>query len=244
MTLYFIGLGLYDKKDISFRGLEIVKECDYLYLDSYTSLLNSSKEELEELYKKEITLADRNLVEQQAEEILEQAKRQDVGFLVAGDPFGATTHIDLRLRAHKAGIRTEIIHNASILNAVGEIGLELYKYGKVTSIPFDNEKIDTPVEVFRLNQKNKMHTLFLLDLEPSRDRFMTIHEAVEHLLSKGLQPKQRCIACAGLGSHVPEIRVGSAQQLLQVTFTKKPCCLIIPAEPLHFVEEEALEIWK
>src|SRR3989344_6765066 len=164
MTLYLIGLGLVDEKDITVKGLEAVKKCEYLYLDNYTSALQCGKEDLDKFYGKKIILADRNLVETKANEIIEKAKHASVGLLVVGDVFGATTHIDLLMQAKKAGIRAIIIHNASILSAVGEVGLELYKFGKVTSIPFENENISTPLDVLAMNQNNDLHTLFLLDL--------------------------------------------------------------------------------
>lgn len=243
MTLYFIGLGLADQKDITLKGLETIKGCDYVYLERYTSVLQCDLKELASFYGKPVIEADRSLVEQRAEEILEKAKTEDVAFLVAGDPFGATTHIDLRLRAQKLGIKVKVIHNASIINAVGEIGLELYKYGKVTSIPFDNMKIATPYEVFLMNHKMGLHTLFLLDLDPIKNKFMTIIEAVDFLLKNGLDPKQQCVGVAGLGTDQPEIKAFSAAGAFKEHFTKKPQCLIVPGK-LHFVEEEALNLWK
>lgn len=42
----------------------------------------------EEFYGKQLILADRDLVEQGADEILEGADKTDVAFLVVGDPFG------------------------------------------------------------------------------------------------------------------------------------------------------------
>lgn len=38
--LYIIGLGLGNEKDITLRGLEAVKACDKVYIESYTSLLS------------------------------------------------------------------------------------------------------------------------------------------------------------------------------------------------------------
>lgn len=48
-----------------------------------------------------------------------------------GDPFGATTHTDLQLRAREKGIPVRVIHNASVMNAVGACGLQLYRFGEV-----------------------------------------------------------------------------------------------------------------
>ena len=46
-----------------------------------------------------------------------------IAFLVVGDPFCATTHTDVFLRATKLGIMVEVIHNSSIVNAIGCTGL-------------------------------------------------------------------------------------------------------------------------
>lgn len=43
---YIIGLGLGDPKDITVKGLEIVKKCERVYLESYTSTLTCGKEAL------------------------------------------------------------------------------------------------------------------------------------------------------------------------------------------------------
>ncbi len=44
--LYLVGLGLGDAKDITVRGLEIVKNADQVYLEAYTSILTVGKEAL------------------------------------------------------------------------------------------------------------------------------------------------------------------------------------------------------
>ncbi|GAB5575303.1 diphthine methyl ester synthase isoform X2 [Prionailurus iriomotensis] len=122
--LYLIGLGLGDAKDITVKGLEIVRRCSRVYLEAYTSILTVGKEVLEEFYGRKLILADREEVEQEADNILKDADICDVAFLVVGDPFGATTHSDLILRATKLGISYRVIHNASIMNAVGCCGLQ------------------------------------------------------------------------------------------------------------------------
>ena len=73
--LYFIGLGLGDAKDITVKGLEIVKSAKKVFLEHYTSILSCGKGELEEFYgRNDLILADRDLVESGADEILEDAK--------------------------------------------------------------------------------------------------------------------------------------------------------------------------
>lgn len=240
MTLYFIGIGLNDEKDISLKGLEIVKKSDVIYLESYTSTLNIEISKLEKLYDKKIILADRDLVEKQAENtILKNSESKIASFLVIGDSMAATTHSDLYLRAKKLGIEIKIIHNASILTAVGITGLELYKFGKTTSIPFNNKDVKSPIEVLKNNQKLGLHTLFLLDLDPKNKKYLTIKEAIEYLLENKVKD-QKAIACAAIGSDKPFIKYDTLNNLKEIKINKFPQCLIIPSK-LHFMEEGMLE---
>ena len=55
MSLYLIGLGIGDHKDITVKGLEIVRQSEEIYLESYTSILGVKKEVLEKFYGKKIT---------------------------------------------------------------------------------------------------------------------------------------------------------------------------------------------
>ena len=73
MTLYLIGLGLADEKDITLKGLEAVKKCKRIYLESYTSKLQCSLAELEKLYGKEVIFANRQFVED-ASQLLKESK--------------------------------------------------------------------------------------------------------------------------------------------------------------------------
>ncbi len=102
MALNLIGIGLGDKLDITLKGLETIQDSDFVFLDSYTSLLiKENINELEELYQKKIIACDRNKVESDNNVILEKARVSSVSFLVIGDVFAATTHIDLVLRAKR-----------------------------------------------------------------------------------------------------------------------------------------------
>jgi diphthine synthase len=260
-----IGTGLNDPQDITIKGLNAIKKCDYIYLENYTSILQSSKEELEEFYGKKISLASRDLVEKKAEEILDKAKQENVAFLVIGDVFGATTHTDIFLRAKKRKIKTKVINNVSILNAIGVIGLELYKYGKTTSIVFpDNDWLpETPYDVIKNNQSLGLHTLCLLDIktaEPSRrnilkdknkpqeSRFMKVNEAIKVLLKIEDKRKENiftketfCVGVARIGRDDQVIKSGKASELLKKDFGAPLHSLIVPGK-LHFIEEEMLNL--
>ena len=248
MTLYLIGIGLCNEKVISVKGLEIIKKCDQIYLENYTSLLQCSVIDLEQFYGKKIILADREMTE--SEKIVKEAKDKEVAFLVIGDPFSATTHLELFKLAKEKKIPLKVIHNASILTAVGQTGLQLYKFGKVTSIPFleDHPNLETPYNV--LKENSNLHTLFLLDLKPGEDKFMTVNEALRILEDIEKRKKEKLISnntlvvgCARLGSDNFIIKAGDLQEIKNFNFGKPPHCLIIPGK-MHFVEEEMLELWK
>lgn len=62
------------------------------------------------------------------------------------------------------GIETRVIHNASIMNAVGCCGLQLYNYGQTVSIVFWTEtwKPDSFYDKIMTNRRVGLHTLCLL----------------------------------------------------------------------------------
>jgi diphthine methyl ester synthase len=240
--LHMIGIGLWDARDITLKGLDAIKKCSKVYLECYTSALSSDKSDLEKLYGKRLLLADRLLVED-GKEILDSARTSDTALLVIGDVFAATTHIDLLNRCREQGIAVQVIHNASVLTAVGETGLELYKFGKVTSIPFHNKDVKSPIDAYRANSKIGLHSLFLLDLDPPKKRFMTNPEAARYLISRKVNGSTLAVGCAGLGSPSPQIMAGPLSMILEASFSLVPQCLIIPGK-LHFMEEEALDRYK
>ena len=254
MTLYIIGLGLGDEQDITLRGLKIIKECGEVWLESYTSVLGCPKEKLEDLYGRRVRLADRDVIENNSDKIINRAVSEDVALLVVGDPMSATTHVDLVLRAKRKGARVKVVHNVSVMTAVGVIGLELYKYGRTTSITFPDEKmpVESYYDAIKENLERGLHTLCLLDIkiEKGRKNLMTVNEAVKNLLS--VENKRRenvfteetlCIGCARLGSDDMKIVAGKASRMLSEDFGEPLHCLIVPGK-LHFMEEEALEQWR
>ena len=79
-SLTFIGLGLYDEKDISLKGLEAIKKSDIVFAEFYTGkLAGTIKEKLENLYSKEIIVLNRQDVEEK-EILLKEAKKKMLHF--------------------------------------------------------------------------------------------------------------------------------------------------------------------
>jgi len=249
--LYLIGLGLYDEKDLSLRALEILKGCDEIYAELYTGVFRGSAEKLEELTGRPVRILFRKDLEENPEgNVLRNSRNMHIALLVPGDPLVATTHIDLILRARKLGIETKVIHSSSIYSAIGETGLQLYKFGKTTTLAFPEKGYfpTSPYDVIKENLGKGLHTLVLLDVKAEEKRFMTVREAIELLLdiehSKkegAFTPNRTCIGAARLGGD-SVIKAGTAEDLGKEKFGDPPHILIVPGK-LHFVEEEALEMY-
>lgn len=250
--LYLIGLGVFDEKDLSLRGLEALKKCSEIYAEFYTNRFSGSQSNLESLAGKNIILLKRgDLEERPQDNVLKNSQDTDVALLVSGDPMVATTHIDLILRAKKLGIPYRIIHSSSVYSAVGEAGLQIYKYGKTASLvyPEKNYFPTSPYDILRENQKNGLHTLFLLDIKAEENRFMSVNEAINLLFEIEKQkkeglfiPETLCIGVARLGG-VTTIKAGKASEIAKKDFGKPPHSLIVPGI-LHFMEKEALELFR
>jgi len=223
--LYLIGLGL-NIKGISQQGLEAVNRCEKVYLEFYTVDFPYSKEELEKILGKQVILADRDFVE--SLKIIEEAKDIDIALLVYGSPLTATTHITLIEEAKKQEIKIEIIYNASIFDAVAETGLQIYKFGKTTSIP--DFEAGSFIEVIKENLGIGAHSLILVDIG------MGFENALERLRNIDID---KLVVCSALGTHDSRIYYGTLKEL-ETKKVKKPFCFIVPGK-LHFVEEEVLK---
>lgn len=263
--LYLIGLGLSYESDITVRGLQVVKKCKRVYLEAYTSILMAaSKESLEEFYGREVILADRELVESGSDTILENAQEDDVAFLVVGDPFGATTHTDLIIRARELGIKVENIHNASVMNAVGACGLQLYQFGQTVSLVFftDSWRPDSFYNKIMENRKIGLHTLVLLDIKVKEQsienmargrliyeppRYMDIQTAASQLLEieekRGEQcytPNTPAVAISRLGAPTQSFKAATLQELSEYDAGEPLHSLIILGRQVHDLELEYL----
>ena len=249
--LVFVGLGLFDEKDVSLRGLEEIKEADTVFVELYTSLMvGLSVRKLEKLIGKEVSLVSRrHLEEENGQMILQKAEKGKTVLLVPGDPLVATTHVDLRIRAEKLGIKTRVIHGASIISAViGLSGLQNYKFGRSVTVPFPEEGFvsETPYRVIKGNKEMGLHTLCFLDVKVEEGRYMTVKDALETLLSveklKGdrvATSKTLVIGIARAGSKDPVVKAGYTGEMLKYDFEKPPHIIIFPGK-LHFMDAEAL----
>ena len=182
---------------------------------------------------KKVRLANRGFVE--SLEIVDEAKHKDVALLVYGSPLTATTHISLVDEARKSGIKCTIIYSASVLDAVAETGLQLYKFGKITSIP--KFEADSFMEIILENKSINAHSLILCDIGLEfKDALKKLEEACKKNNFKSIG---RIVVCSRLGTKEQRFYYDFIERLQEKNIDA-PFCIIIPGK-LHFLEEEYLK---
>lgn len=167
--LLLIGLGLGSLEGMTVEAQEAAGAADHRRYEAYTALwpddelkrLEESVGPIERVMRPEVEDPD---------ELFTLAKQSLVALLVVGDPLQATTHVDLQLRALDAGIDCAVIHGVSITTVVtGAIGLSNYKFGRQTTLtyPYGEWIATSPLEILAMNREQHLHTLALLDLDPT-----------------------------------------------------------------------------
>ena len=237
--LYLIGLGL-NFDSISRRGLEKIQKCKKVYLENYTVDFPYTKAKLEEVIGKKIISVGRDFIE--GLEIVDEAAKKDVALLVYGSPLTATTHITLLDEAKKSRVKTNVIYNASIFDAVARSGLQLYKFGKISSIPKWDEKQensyapDSFMKNVKENQSIDAHSLLLTDIG------LEFSDAIKQLkrAAKNHDVKlNKIVVCQMMGTRQSRIFYEKIEEFEEQSI-KLPYCIIIPGK-LHFMEKEVLE---
>ena len=236
--LNIVGLGL-SLKDISVKGIEAINKSGEVYIESYTSLSDYTIQELEEFLKTKIKVLHRSEVEEEKPFF---QKDKEITLLIYGDPLSATTHTEILQEAKKKNIQTKIIQSVSIFTAIARTGLQLYKFGKTASIPFwtENHKPESFFDLLEQNQSIGAHTLFLLDLDPKENKFLSIKEAlkiIQEISKKRNFKLGKAIGCSRLGLESEVIKYDSIKNLQNQDFGNAPYCIIIPGE-LNFSEED------
>lgn len=248
--LIFIGLGLFDEYDISFKGLTELKKCDKVFVEFYTSqLAGLNTTNFKKMIGKKVNILTREETEK-GDILLAEAQYKRIALLSGGDPMTATTHIDLRIRAYDLGIPTRIIHGNSIITAAPALlGLQNYKFGRTTTLVFPEKGYfpTSPYTTILDNQKAGLHSLVLLDIKAEEDIYMTANQGLQLLLE--IEKKENrhlftsdSLACvvAQAGSLTPTVAANSIKNLLDQDFGPALHILVIPGS-LHFMELEALE---
>jgi diphthine synthase len=234
--LYLIGLGL-NERSITKEGLDTIAKCKRIYLENYTVDFPYTQHQLEEIILKKIKLADRKKVEDLS--IIDEAKKLNVALLVYGSPLTATTHITLIDECKASGIKYKILYNASIFDAVAETGLQLYKFGKVASMPAWKKSFEPTsfMKIVQQNMSQEAHSLILIDIGLEfKDALKQLKRAaVEHKI-----PLKNLVVCQAMGTKSRKILYRTIEEIRNYDGVKKPYCIILPSK-MHFVEKNVVE---
>ncbi|MGC8647325.1 MAG: diphthine synthase [Candidatus Micrarchaeia archaeon] len=245
--LFLVGTGL-TGKDLTLQALEIMRESE-LYIDRYTSFISEEHTKfIERIAGRKLKRISRGEMEEQASEIVKRAKSSNIAIIVGGDPLMATTHKILAIEAVRQGVKIKVVHASSIVTvAIGESGLDFYKFGQVCTIPKWQEHY-RPVsfyETIAKNVSNRQHSLVLLDYSEEGKASLPIGEALEILESaekhykKGIiMNNTKILVMGNIGSESQAKLYGSIGTLKSMQIAG-PALLIIPSE-LSEIEKESM----
>ena len=207
------------------------------------------------------------MVESSSDEILKHADREDIAFCVVGDPFGATTHSDLVLRARELKIPVRTIHNASILNAIGATGLQLYNFGQTVSMVFFTEtwKPTSFYDRVAENARIGLHTLVLVDIKVKEQslenmargrkifeppRYMTVAQCAQQMVEveeiRGehvYTADSLAVGVARIGAEDQRIAVGTLKELCNEDLGPPLHSLILLGKRVHELERDYIREW-
>lgn len=247
--LYFAGIGISGANSISIELKDLLASCDIAYLEQFTSPI--SDEELEKIremtLRGEFKIAKRWFVED-GNEILQKAKEKIVVLLSYGDPFIATTHIELRTRAIQEKINTKSIHGASAITAmVGECGLHYYKVGRITTIMEEERLLSNQYYILYKNLIEGNHTILLLEYNQDSGFFLSPHKALEKMIETERAEKRKVITndsfvivASRIGFEDQAITAGKISSMMDHDFGAPPHTIVVPGR-LHFTEVDAIK---
>lgn len=243
--LTLAGLGVWDEKDLSLRGMEAAVKADKVYAEFYTADWGGSVKNLEKIIGKKITVLRRSGMEEKSHTIIKETRSKDVVVFVPGDPLVATTHIHLILEARKKRIPTEIIHSSSAYTAIAECGLGIYGFGRTSTVvkPQKGYEPSSFYDAIETNKSKGLHTLILLDIGMDFREGLEILTRIESKEKKGLVTDGTgIIGASRLGSKNQKIIFGKVKDLMKKDLPQ-PAVIIIPGN-LHFLEKEFLKTMK
>jgi len=251
--LWLIGLGPGDLQQMTIAALDTARSADHRFLEGYTALLPP-----EELMSMEAIIGPwemrmRSAVEE-PNDLLSLAQSSKVALLVVGDPLQATTHVDLQLRCDELGIPCHVQHGISITTIVtGAVGLQSYRFGRQCTFayPYGDYLPTSPLEIILANRERDLHTLALLDLDPSgmgegEQQPMMPQIAIEVLQKMADKldvnvDDWTVVLCSDMGTGDARVSVGTPSEISEVKGGRIHC-LLMPAS-LHDVEAAALARW-
>lgn len=248
--LWFIGLGISGIDHLGSSTLKILSTADSVFLEDFTSPIGKNDIfKIKKLTKGKFKIATRWMVED-GKIILSEAKKKNVVLLSYGDPYIATTHIELRTRAELEKIKTKSIHGASaITSLIGECGLHYYKIGRPVTIMKELQSLSTVYYAIYENMIKGNHCILILEYNNDTNFFLEPKEAFSNLLVAEKNQKRNvidettfAIIASRIGSKNQSIVTGKISSLINMDFGKPPHTIILPGM-LHFTEHDALKVF-
>ncbi len=253
--LVFVGLGL-SMDHLTKHAERVLKEADTVFVEGYTSYYHPGIQEVftRILSLRNVLFIERSDLEEESGRIIWERleKGETVALAVIGDPFIATTHVTLKIDALRKGYSVEYVPGINIFSySIAKTGLFNYKFGPSATIVYPRDGIlsEHPYNILLFNRKGGYHTFFFLDLDQimgpldAREAIRILLRIEEQRKERLLDNNKRVIVLERLGWPDERIMYVKIRDLLDMKNLKPPHSIIIP-ENLHFMEEEALEVYK
>ncbi|MEK6952710.1 MAG: hypothetical protein AABX29_06880, partial [Nanoarchaeota archaeon] len=116
-----------------------------------------------------------------------------------------------------------------------ETGLQIYKFGKITSMP--NFEAESFIDIVKENLSINAHSLILIDIGL---KFEDVLDRLTNLIRKHKLKIDKLIVCSKLGSKDSLIKYETINEIKSLKKVQAPFCIIVPGK-LHFLEEEYLK---
>jgi len=247
--LYLVGIGL-NNDDITLQALSILRN-SIVYADRYTTFFDEERRNyISNLINSPIIDLNREDLEEKLGVIVERARDANISIMVGGDPLIATTHKIIFIEAKKRKVPIKVVHASSVLSSlIGESGLDFYRFGQICTI----SKWQTnymPVsfyEVIEKNYNNNLHSIVLLDYDPTKNSSLPLKDAIAILEEAEKKYKKGLIKDNTLLFVMHKIALDGQQKLIinvssakKLNFANGPTALIIPAK-LSDIEKEVIE---
>ncbi|KAL9626055.1 MAG: hypothetical protein Q9164_007954, partial [Protoblastenia rupestris] len=178
----------------------------------------------------------------------------------------ATTHTDLALRARELSVPFQAIPNASIMSAIGSIGLQLYNFGQTVSMVFFTEswKPSSFYDRIKENAQIGLHTLVLLDIKVKEQslenlargrkiyeppRYMTVAQCAQQMLEIEDERKEGAynenslaVGVARVGAKDQKMAAGTLKELCDIDLGNPLHSLVLLGKRTHELERDFIKV--
>ncbi len=249
--LYLAGLGL-KPEHFTVELINAIKKCNKIYIDTYTTKFDVKAfvDKIKEINQQvEIVNAERSMLEENSSIIIDEAKQANIMVAVYGNCLTATTHMTIIEQAEKQNVKVVVLHNISIIDAITEVGLSIYNFGKIVSLPKWSIGYEpcSFIKTIAQNIKNNAHTLVLVSPELNLNQALQVlRQALEKAYKENTIDKEeynyimnsQLIIASKLASEKKQIFTIKLSNIKEIEIDH-PFCIIVPAK-LQFFEQQKI----